>query len=109
MSHREVDIAEFDIALEGLREGGLREARVSVPAAKSAGSIQVLCMLSIQVLYCIKLYVVLYSSYVIIYIYIYIIYVIYICMYVHTYYVLIKPPITYIASSLLCLLRGFAS
>ena len=33
----------------------------------------------------------------------------YVCMYVYTYYVLIKPPITYITSSPLCLLRGFAS
>ena len=33
----------------------------------------------------------------------------YVCMYVHTYYVLIKPPIPYIASSPLCLLRVFAS
>jgi hypothetical protein len=32
-----------------------------------------------------------------------------ICMYVHTCYVLIKPPIPYIASSLLCLLRVFTS
>ncbi len=34
---------------------------------------------------------------------------VYVCMYVHTYYVLIKPPMPYIASSPLCLLRGFAS
>ena len=27
----------------------------------------------------------------------------YVCMYVHTYYVLIKPPMPYIASSPLCL------
>ena len=30
-------------------------------------------------------------------------------VYIHTYYVLIKPPMPYIASSPLCLLRGFAS
>jgi hypothetical protein len=33
----------------------------------------------------------------------------YVCMYVHTYYVLIKPPMPCITSSPLCLLRGFAS
>ena len=36
----------------------------------------------------------------------------YVCMYVcitHTCYVLNKPPMPYIASSPLCLLRGFAS
>ena len=31
------------------------------------------------------------------------------CMYVHTYCVLIKPPMPYITSSPLCLLRGFES
>ena len=33
----------------------------------------------------------------------------YVCMYVHTCYVLIKPPMPYITSSPLCLLRVFAS
>jgi hypothetical protein len=33
----------------------------------------------------------------------------YVCMYVHTYYVLIKRPMPYIASSPLCLLRVFSS
>jgi len=54
-------------------------------------------------------YILLYTIciYLSIYIYIYCI-----CMYVrmyHTYYVLIKPRMPYIASSPLCLLRGFAS
>ena len=39
------------------------------------------------------------------YVYAYVVY----NMYIHTYYVLIEPPIPYIASSPLCLLRGFAS
>ena len=47
--------------------------------------------------------------YVYIYIYIYMYVCIHVCMYIHTYYVLIKPPMPYIASSPLCLLRGFAS
>ena len=43
------------------------------------------------------------------YIYTYIHTYIHICMYVHTCYVLIKPPMPYITSSPLCLLRAFTS